>query len=429
LYLKIYYGLCLSGFLILASFLPCSSLIYQAVIISFTNGRYDAGLISAAGGKVTGQFEHVGMLKALVPQSSLDYIRQIPGVDFIEGTGQTKAAKTEDVVQTDVEYSGSWALADIGAEPIHSLNYTGKGVKIAILDTGVDYHHPDLAPNYKGGHDFINNDDDPMDDNGHGTHVAGIIAAARNGKGIVGVAPNAELYAVKVSDSKGKGSFSTLVEGINWAIDNHMNIITMSITGEGGSPALAKAVNVAYHDFGIILVAAVGNGNGEITFYPAAYDEVIGVGSIDKDNNLSSFSLTGSDVEFVAPGTEIKSTWPEGKYAVLSGTSMATPFVTGAIALLLGSNEKAWNSSGAVNGDGKWTNDEIRQVLRYTAKDLGPKGHDDLFGYGLISLQFPGKPEPPIKPTAYNNEEEQLAGTILSESVWTGLKFSFYVRG
>jgi subtilisin family serine protease len=262
-----------------------------------------------------------------------------------------------------------------------------------------------------------------MDDNGHGTHVAGIIAAARNGKGIVGVAPDAELYAVKVSDSKGKGSFSTLVEGINWAIDNHMNIITMSITGEDGSLALEKAVHVAYHDFGIILVAAVGNGIGESTFYPAAYDEVIGVGSIDKDNNLSSFSLTGSDVELVAPGTEIKSTWPGGKYVVLSGTSMATPFVTGAVALLLGSNEKAWNSTGAVNGDGKWTNDEIRQVLRYTAKDLGPKGHDDLFGYGLINLKFPSKHEPHIKPTAYNNEEEQSAGTVLGESVWTGLVF------
>jgi len=357
------------------------------VLVSFSDGKYNPTAVSAAGGRVTKEFKVLGMLKAVVPQNAIDYLKQNPSVDFVERDEYFEIAETEDV-PTSAEYSGSWGLEDIGAEPIHWLNYTGRGVRIAVLDTGIDYHHPDLASNYKGGFDFINYDNDPMDDNGHGTHVAGIIAAARDGKGIVGVAPDAELYAIKVSDGQGNGSFSDLVAGINWAIENHMNIITMSITGEGGSQALAKAVSTAYHHYGILLVAAVGNGNGKGVLYPAAYDDVIGVGSVSEDNKLSSFSLTGSQVEFVAPGSAIKSTWLKGQYKLSSGTSMATPFVTGAIALLLGSDERIWNDTGAVNGDGKWTNEEIRQVLKDTARDLGAKGKDNSFGYGLIDLHF-----------------------------------------
>src|SRR5215831_16577815 len=117
-----------------------------------------------------------------------------------------------------------------------------------------------------------------MDDNGHGTHVAGIIAAAAHRLGEVGDAPDAQLYAVKISDSTGKGSFGLLVQGINWAIENHMNVITMSITGQGGSAALKQAVADAHEKYGITLVAAVGNGNGGGVLFPAAYPDVIGVG-------------------------------------------------------------------------------------------------------------------------------------------------------
>jgi subtilisin len=123
--------------------------------------------------------------------------------------------------------------------------------------------------------------------------------------------------------------------------------------------------------------------------YPAAYDEVIGVGSVTKDNERSPFSRSGDEVELVAPGSEIKSAAIGGKYRVSSGTSMATPFVTGALALVLGSNEQMWNNTKIVNGDGEWTNDEARGVLRETAIDLGDEGIDEEFGYGLVNLQFP----------------------------------------
>src|SRR5690606_21294642 len=128
--------------------------------------------------------------------------------------------------------------------------YTGRGIKIALLDTGIDYNHPELSQSYRGGYDFINDDDDPMDDNGHGTHVAGILAAAQDGKGIVGIAPDAEIYAIKVSDKKGSGSFSDLAKGIAWAIDNDIDIVNMSITGNGGSKALAKVIRTAYVEYG-----------------------------------------------------------------------------------------------------------------------------------------------------------------------------------
>src|ERR1041385_3696443 len=206
------------------------SLPYVNVIISFMDGKYNPHIVRDAGGQIIEEFKDVGMLHAVVPPYSVANISQDPAVEFVEPDGQFEIAGTN-----TTENSGSWALGEIGIEPDDLSNHTGRGVKIAVLDTGIDYTNTELVPSYKGGYDFINSDNDPMDDNGHGTHVAGILAAARDGKGIVGVAPDAEIYAIKVSDKNGKGSFSGLVEGINWAIENHMDIVTMSITGEGSS--------------------------------------------------------------------------------------------------------------------------------------------------------------------------------------------------
>ncbi len=376
-----------------------------AVIVSFAEGEYDPARISAAGGRVVEEFPGMGMLYAAVPPGTFASLEQNPAIEFVESDWQFEIAQAG-----TSEYSESWALHDIGAEPAHSSDYTGKGVKIALLDTGVDYTHPELVPSYKGGYDFINDDSDPMDDNGHGTHVAGILAAARDGKGIVGVAPDAEIYAIKVSDGRGKGSFSGLVEGINWSIENGMDVVTMSITGNGGSRALAKAVQTAYDDHGLVMIAAVGNGGSGDVLYPAAYEQVIGVGSVTGDSTKSPFSRTGSEVELVAPGSGIKSTAIGDKYRLSSGTSMATPFVTGAIALLLGSDEKAWKDTGLTDGDGTWTNDEIRQVLRGTATDLGDEGKDDSFGYGLLNLDFPGSlPDLTVASPSEEFEEEMPA--------------------
>ena len=384
-------------------------------IVAFSDGNYSPELIQQLGGDVLSESSALGMVHATFPLNSYALLSANPSVEFVESDRYFMVATTSDSSES-AEYADSWGISTIGAEAAHSSHLTGRGIKIAVLDTGVDYTHPDLSPNYRDGYDFVNDDSDPMDDNGHGTHVAGIIAGAKNGAGILGVAPEAEIYALKVSDNRGKGSFSGLIKGIDWAIEHDMDIVTMSITGTGGTKALQKAVQLAYEEYGIILVAAVGNGGSGEVLYPAAYEEVIGVGSVTEDGEKSSFSRTGEEVELVAPGSDIKSTAIDGKYRVSSGTSMATPFVTGAAALVLETDERIWENSGVVDGDGIWTNDEVRSVLRYTAIDLGDEGADDEFGYGLLNLEFPDEVEYDIVSVSAGDEPES---SVDSESLWT----------
>ena len=179
---------------------------------------------------------------------------------------------------------------------VHNQNIIGTGVKIAVLDTGIDYNHPDLAGNYKGGYNFVNNNTDPWDDNClsyfktcHGTHVSGTIAAEHNGIGVAGVAPGSSIYAVKVLDGGGFGAASLVVSGIEWAKNNGMNIISMSLGSTENNTAVLDAVNAAY-DSGILLVAAGGNTGGGPVSYPAAYDSVIAVTAIDQNGQKASFS-------------------------------------------------------------------------------------------------------------------------------------------
>ena len=187
----------------------------------------------------------------------------------------------------------------------------GKGVKVAVLDTGIDYRHPDLKANYRGGYDIINNDNDPLDDNGHGTHCAGTIAAVLDGKGVVGVAPMAELYGVKVLAGSGGGSSTSVIQGIEWAVANRMDIISMSLGSPWPSKAQEMALQKAY-DAGILTIAASGNSGTGSLGYPAGYESVVAVGALDATNTLASFSQYGKGQELVAPGVEVYSPFPLG---------------------------------------------------------------------------------------------------------------------
>lgn len=413
-----YYGIILTlAALVLAPIFTISAP-NISTIVAFSDGKYEPGLITQLGGRIIGESTSLGMVHAIIPLSQYASLMASPSVEFVEHDREVSIVSSDYL--ESAEYAESWGMEVIGVEAAHSSEFTGEGIKVAVLDTGVDYRHPELSPNYRGGYDFVNDDDDPMDDNGHGTHVAGIIAAARDGNGVLGVAPEAEIYAVKVSDSRGKGSFSGLVKGIDWAIEHDIDIVTMSITGTGGTRALQKAVHLAYDEHGMILVAAVGNGGTGDVLYPAAYDEVIGVGSVTSDNEKSSFSRSGDEVELVAPGSGIKSAAIDGNYRVSSGTSMATPFVTGALALILQSDEQSWRDMDVVNGDGEWTNDEVRGVLRETATDLGQEGLDEEFGYGLLHLQFPeGIASPEVIPESIDEEANNPA--VDTDALW--LKF------
>ncbi|MCL7412234.1 MAG: S8 family peptidase [ANME-2 cluster archaeon] len=269
---------------------------------------------------------------------------------------------------------------------VHAQGINGTGIRIAILDTGIDYDHEDLNDNYKGGIGFVqdpqgNVDPGNYDDSSssHGTHVAGIIAAENNGIGVVGVAPNAEIYSVKVLDGAGFGLSSWIVSGIQWAVDNNMDIATISIQSTEDSQALHNAIDNAY-DSGVLLVAAGGNANGGSVRYPAAYDSVIAVTATDADDHLARFSPIGQEIELAAPGVGIYSTI-RGGYGIMDGTSMAAPHVTGVAALILSSDFQD------VNGDGVRNNNDVR-ILLHNAIDLGDPGRDNLYGYGLADAQM-----------------------------------------
>ena len=207
----------------------------------------------------------------------------------------------------------------------------GAGVKVAVIDTGIDFKHPDIAPNYGGGVNVVEEGASPMDDNGHGTHVAGTIAAVKDGKGVVGVAPKAKVYAIKVLDKDGGGDTEGIVEGIAWAVKNKMQVINMSLGGPS-SAAMTKAVKKAY-DAGVTVVAAAGNDPDAPVSAPARYPQSIAVSASTKEDKLAFFSTTGPEIAVIAPGHEITSLAPGGKYAKHSGTSMACPHVAGLAAL------------------------------------------------------------------------------------------------
>jgi len=213
----------------------------------------------------------------------------------------------------------------------------GAGVKVAVVDTGIDLSHPDLAPNIAGGYNAIDPSASPADDNGHGTHVAGIIAAAANGTGVIGVAPRVALYAVKVLDSRGNGYYSDIIAGIAWCIEHDMQVINLSLGGYEDVPILHDAIAQAAAR-GIVITAAAGNdGPGDDTVeYPAKYSEVIAVAAAGVARTLTDYSSRGPEVALVAPGDDILSTFPGNAYQTLSGTSMATPHVSGAAALVIG---------------------------------------------------------------------------------------------
>jgi len=255
----------------------------------------------------------------------------------------------------------------------------GKGIRVAVVDTGIDFNHPDLHANYVGGTSFVPGAATPMDDHGHGTHCAGTIAAAVNGSDVVGVAPAASLYAVKVLDHTGSGQFSWIIAGIDWCIQNRIHVLSMSLGGSSAPTALETMCNTAWSK-GVLLVAAAGNANQQTPVPPAAsnvgfpgkYRNVIAVSAIDSSNVIAPFSSRGPEVDLCAPGVNVLSDKLGGGTTTMSGTSMACPHVSGVAAV-------AWGSHRFSN------NEEIWNLLASTVDNLGVPGWDPLFGYGRVN--------------------------------------------
>ncbi|KMY54099.1 serine protease [Bacillus sp. FJAT-27231] len=218
----------------------------------------------------------------------------------------------------------------------------GKGITVAVLDTGCDTSHPDLQERIIGGRNFTDDDgsnpDIFKDYNGHGTHVAGTIAAQKNDKGVVGVAPEASLLIVKVLNKKGSGQYEWIIKGINYAIEQKADIISMSLGGPNDTPELYEAIKRAVANNVLVVCAAGNEGDGDDSTdefaFPGCYNEVISVGAVNLERRSSHFTNSHNEIDLVAPGEEILSTYLNGKYATLSGTSMAAPHVSGALALI-----------------------------------------------------------------------------------------------
>ncbi|MCM2305478.1 MAG: S8 family peptidase, partial [Elusimicrobia bacterium] len=260
------------------------------------------------------------------------------GVDFavpsaagiLKGIEGLKALKQQQAPEPEPSAPGGqetpWGIARVKA-PAAWATSRGKGVKVVVIDTGIDMTHPELSGILKGGWNAISTAATFNDDNGHGSHVAGTIAAKDDGAGVVGVAPQVDLYGVKVLDENGSGTFDDVIAGMLWAVENKMEVANMSLGANSGNQALADAVE-AMRKGGVILIAAAGN-SGRAVGYPAAYPGAIAVAASDSGDKLASFSSRGPTVAVIAPGVDVKSTYMGGTYDTLSGTSMATPHVAG----------------------------------------------------------------------------------------------------
>jgi minor extracellular protease Epr len=348
----------------------------EKVILLFKK-KVDKSIVTKNNGKVVREFKHIPAVSIEVPANALKGLRNNPNILAVE-TDQLVRVKAEVV---------DWGTARVQAPAAWESGLTGKGIKVGVIDTGIAAH-PDLV--IAGGVSFASYTTSYADDNGHGTHVAGIIGARDNEVGGVGVAPEASLYAVKVLSNNGSGYLSDVVAGVDWSITNRMDVINLSLGSSESSATLKAAVDQAYAS-GVVVVAAAGNsgtadGATNTVNYPAKYDSVVAVGATNGSDVRASFSSTGVEVEVAAPGVGITSTYLNGGYASLSGTSMASPAVAANVALL----KQAYPGLSA---------GELRAKLVVSAMDLGSAGRDSFYGYGLIVAPVAAAVEPTPSPT------------------------------
>lgn len=292
-------------------------------------------------------------------------LKKDPRLKYVE----LDMAVTHDAVVSDPSYSSSWALPKIQT-PFAWDNANGSGVTIAILDTGVDSTHPDLASNMVPGWNTYDNNADTSDVYGHGTKVAGTAAmAANNSMGSVGVAWGAKIMPVRISAPDGNVAYwSTVAQGIYWAADHGAKVVNISYSGVSGSSTVQSAAQYLRNKGGVVVVSA-GNTGGLLGY--AASDSMLVAAATDSNDQRASWSSYGSYVDISAPGVNIYTTLRGGGYGNVSGTSFSSPIVAATAALMISAN----NNLSPV---------DIEQILKSTAADLGAAGYDDYYGAGRI---------------------------------------------
>jgi subtilisin family serine protease len=382
--------------------LPASAQPVKRYIVGFqgsVTAAQRAQAVQRLGGQAVESFDDLDAVVADVPQSAKvetldDNALQALSISFIEEDFETNwLVSAEPSFQAAPLPAFSSVMATVGkmpaTAPVHALppgvdaaevpwgiqrvnapnawNVTqGQGVRVAVIDTGIDANHPDLAGQVAGGYNAIDKSKPYFDDNSHGTHVSGTIAGKRDGRGVVGVAPQARLYAVKVLNKDGSGHLSWIIKGIVWCAKNNIQVANMSLGSPMGSIFMRLAVNYAASK-GVTLVAAAGNSGGSVG-YPAAYPAAIAVAAADSQDHIASFSSRGKQVAFIAPGVGVRSSIPGGGYDSYSGTSMATPHVTGLAALAVARGAKG--------------PDAVRAKLAAAASPIGLAPSEE--GHGVI---------------------------------------------
>ncbi len=348
------------------------------ILVRFTNGGQPRQQFTAFEGtvRVRRVIRPLHLVNLQVPANKVDEVINAlasrPDVLYVERDGIMKGT----FVPNDPDYSTrQYAPQTMNMET--AWNYTtGSGnVIIAVVDSGVSLDHPEFAGRVLPGYDFVNNDNDPSDDQGHGTHVAGIAAAGlNNGIGMAGICGNCKILPVKVLNNYNTGLWSDVAAGITYAADHGAKVINLSLGGTSDSQAVHDAVRYATEK-GALVVAAAGNDGSNELFYPAAYTETVAVAATDYHDAHWSLSNYGNFIDVAAPGVAIYSTlWTAdagNSYGYKSGTSMAAPQVSGIAGLLF-------------SQDGSRTNADVRQLLTSTADDLGDPGWDPYFGYGRV---------------------------------------------
>ena len=313
---------------------------------------------------------------------TLGLLAPCQGVSYAEPNYYVSIA---DTIPNDPGFVNQYGLTAIRAPQGWDLSEGSSAVTIGIVDTGVDLSDAEFAGKLVAGYDFIHSTANPQDDNGHGTHVAGIAAAdSNNGIGVAGVAWFAKIMPVKVLDASGNGTYANVSLGIMWATDHGAQVINLSLGGVNPSQTLQDAVDYAY-SHNVTVVASAGNTGGNVIMYPARYPQVIAVGATDALNAHAGFSNAGPEMALVAPGDQIYSTLPGG-YGYRSGTSMSAAFVSGLAAIL---RSLPGNTSPAA----------ITNQMETSALDLGVPGRDNQFGYGLIQMDGAIRLAQPPAPT------------------------------
>ncbi|MCB1125768.1 MAG: S8 family serine peptidase, partial [Verrucomicrobiae bacterium] len=374
---------------------------------------------------------------------ALARLRLQPGVAFAEPNFILRLAEIPPGIQpTDFEFPRQWALendgqyegspgADISAPAAWAHGTGDRSVRVAVIDSGIDYFHPDLEANVwvndgeiagngqdddangyiddVHGYDFVSGDGDPMDDQGHGTHVAGIIGAVTdNGKGVAGVCWEATLMAVKAFDENGEAAVSEVVTAIDYAVANGAALINASWGSPEPSLALQEAIRAAT-DAGVLVVSAAGNGRTDDPYYPSAMEEVVSVAATNSRDQRAPFSNFGPQVDLDAPGELVLSTMPNARYELLSGTSMAAPHVTGVASLILSQHPE-------------FTIPEVVDILRNAVDEIRP---DHPLGTGRLNALKAVQVTQPL-PTARLRLPETLSGLATLEGTAAGEDFVGY---